>query len=132
MKYPKFLSEGKTIGVCAPSFGCPLDPYRIRYDRSKNYFKKLKYNIKETESVYKLIKDESAPDYVRAKEFMGTAVRKHLKEELAQGRILHLIYGENFTIFDEDTRRAFARCGALRHDRDLEMANRGVTFVVFK
>ena len=70
MKYPNFLSEGKTIGVCAPSFGTPLDPYKIRYDRSKKYFKKLKYNIKESNSVYKLIKDESAKDYIRAKEFM--------------------------------------------------------------
>lgn len=60
------------------------------------------------------------------------AVRKHLKEELAQGKILHLIYGENFTIFDEDTRRAFARCSALRSDRDLERSNRGVTFIIFK
>ena len=40
------------------------------------------------------------------------------------------ICGENFSIFDDDTRQAFLRCDALRKDRDLERHNNGVTFVV--
>lgn len=61
-----------------------------------------------------------------------TACRTYLKEELAAGRILDVIRGEDFSIFHEETRRAFARCSALRDDRDLERENRGITFVVFK
>ena len=61
-----------------------------------------------------------------------TAVRKFLREELAQGRIAAVICGEQFSIFDEDTRRAFSRCTALRQDPDLEQCNSGVTFVLFK
>lgn len=59
-----------------------------------------------------------------------TAVRRYLREELAAGRIRAVIPGEDFSIFSEDTRRAFAVCPALRQDRDLERENRGVTFVV--
>ncbi len=61
-----------------------------------------------------------------------TACRKQLKAELEQGRILDFIPGERFTIFEESTRRAFARCSALRQDPDLEHCNSGVTFVLFK
>ncbi len=59
-----------------------------------------------------------------------TAVRKYLKEELAAGRIKALIPGEQFSIFSEDTRRAFIAAPALREDRDLERENRGVTYIV--
>ena len=38
------------------------------------------------------------------------------------------ICGENFSIFDDDTRQAFLRCDALRKDRDLGRHNSGVTF----
>ena len=31
MRYPKFLAKSNTIGVCAPSFGSPIDPYYTRY-----------------------------------------------------------------------------------------------------
>ena len=61
-----------------------------------------------------------------------TAVRKQLREELAQGRIGAVIRGEDFSIFDEATRRAFSRCGALRQDPDLDGYNSGVTFIIFQ
>lgn len=61
-----------------------------------------------------------------------TAVRKELREELAQGKIAAVIRGEDFSIFDETTRRAFSRCGALRQDPDLDGSNNGLTFVIFK
>lgn len=70
MKYPKFLSKGKTIGVCAPSFGVSDNPYRIRYDRSKRYLKKCGYQIEESASVYLLHKDESTSAINRSQEFM--------------------------------------------------------------
>ena len=60
-----------------------------------------------------------------------TAGRKLLQEELAQGHIDAVIFGEDFSIFDETTRRAFSRCGALRQDPDLDRYNSGVTFVIF-
>ena len=38
MRYPKLLKKNDTIGVCAPSFGCPIDPYYTRYIYGKKYF----------------------------------------------------------------------------------------------
>ena len=35
MKYPAFIKEGSTIGICAPSFGVPFDPYRAKYEEGK-------------------------------------------------------------------------------------------------
>ncbi len=59
-----------------------------------------------------------------------TAVRRHLREELAQGRVKAVIHGEDFSIFSETTLLAFRLCPALREDRDLERSNGGVTFLV--
>lgn len=60
-----------------------------------------------------------------------TACRKYLREQAESGRIRLVIRGEDFSIFSEVTRRSFILCGELRHDRDLDRENRGVTFVVF-
>ena len=49
-----------------------------------------------------------------------------------QGEIGGFIPGEEFSIFQEDTRRAFLRCDELRRDRDLERHNNGVTFILLK
>jgi len=59
-----------------------------------------------------------------------TAVRKGLAARVAAGEFQVLIRGEDFSIFSEDTRRAFALCPALRQDSDLERCNQGVTFLV--
>ena len=40
------------------------------------------------------------------------------------------IPGEQFSIFDENTRQAFLVCGDLRKERDLDRHNNGVTFIV--
>lgn len=61
-----------------------------------------------------------------------TACRKELAQWKEEGRVADYIPGERFTIFDEATRRAFARCDALRRDSDLERENRGITIVVCK
>ena len=57
-------------------------------------------------------------------------VRAYLERMKRQGRITDYIPGERFSIFDEATRAAFARCGELRQDSDLEHANNGVTIIV--
>ena len=59
-----------------------------------------------------------------------TATRKCLAEQQAAGKISAVIRGEVFSIFSEDTRRAFARCENLRQDGDLDNENRGITFVI--
>ncbi len=70
MRYPKFLTKNDTIGVCAPSFGCPEDPYYTRYIYGKKRFEELGYKIKETKHIFNLTKAESAPKDIRAKEFL--------------------------------------------------------------
>ena len=57
-------------------------------------------------------------------------VRAYLERMKRQGRITDYIPGERFSIFDEATRAAFARCGELRQDSDLERANNGVTIII--
>jgi hypothetical protein len=42
------------------------------------------------------------------------------------------IYGEDFSIFDEQTRQALLRYPELKKDKDLENANRGITILFLK
>ena len=58
--------------------------------------------------------------------------RKYLARLSAKGEIGGFIPGEEFSIFQEDTRRAGLRCDELRRDRDLERHNNGVTFIILK
>jgi muramoyltetrapeptide carboxypeptidase LdcA involved in peptidoglycan recycling len=39
LRYPRFITEGDTIGFPAPSFGCNIDPYLSRFDAAMEYFK---------------------------------------------------------------------------------------------
>ncbi len=57
-------------------------------------------------------------------------VRRRLAEMAAKGQIRAMIPGEDFSIFNESTRRAFLACAELRRDSDLERANRGITLVL--
>ena len=57
-------------------------------------------------------------------------VRAYLERMKRQGRISDYIPGERFSIFDEATRAAFAKCDDLRRDSDLDRANNGVTIIV--
>ena len=56
--------------------------------------------------------------------------RKYLESQKARGGIKDYIAGENFSIFDESTRRAFQICDELRRDSDLERHNNGITIVI--
>lgn len=60
-----------------------------------------------------------------------TEVRRCLEAQKRQGTIRDYLCGEDFSIFSEATRRAFDRCGALRHDPDLDRSNNGITILVF-
>lgn len=59
-----------------------------------------------------------------------TAARKRLGEMLAKGQVKAVVWGEDFSIFDENTRRLLQFCGELRKDTDLERRNQGVTLVL--
>ena len=48
------------------------------------------------------------------------------------GEIRDFVKGEQFSIFEEATRQAFARCEELRRDHDLDRYNNGVTFILYK
>lgn len=58
------------------------------------------------------------------------AVRRYLGEQKEKGYIRDFIPGEEFSIFSEKTRAAFALCGGLRGDSDLERSNNGITVVI--
>lgn len=55
-----------------------------------------------------------------------TAVRKYLSDF----NTTFIITGENFSIFDENTRNAFKYDKTLRNDPDLDRHNNGVTFII--
>jgi len=59
-----------------------------------------------------------------------TEARKYLDRQKARGQIKDYITGENFSIFDEGTRKAFLVCDDLRRDSDLERHNNGMTIVI--
>ena len=61
-----------------------------------------------------------------------TACRVYLHQEKETGHIHDIICGEDFSIFNEATRRAFAVCDSLRQDRDLDNDNRGITIVILR
>lgn len=70
MKYPKFLKEKGTIGVCAPSFGCVIEPYVSRTKNAVLKFNELGHNVVFSENVMHHRTIRSASRVTRAKEFM--------------------------------------------------------------
>ena len=56
--------------------------------------------------------------------------RAYLARLANKNQVKAILTGEQFSIFDQPTRDAFALCGELRGDRDLDRHNNGVTFVV--
>lgn len=59
-----------------------------------------------------------------------TAARRELEKQRAAGQVKAVIPGEKFSIFEEETRRGFSLCDALRRDEDLERYNNGITIVI--
>lgn len=56
--------------------------------------------------------------------------RRYLSEQKRKGFIREFIPGEDFSIFDEATLKAFQVCGELRRDSDLERHNNGITIII--
>ena len=59
-----------------------------------------------------------------------TETREYLQRQKTKGTIKAFIPGEEFSIFNEATRNAFAVCDELRRDSDLERSNNGITIVI--
>jgi len=56
--------------------------------------------------------------------------RRYLGDQKRKGFICDYIAGEDFSIFDAATLKAFLICDDLRHDADLERHNNGITIVI--
>lgn len=62
---------------------------------------------------------------------LRTASREYLSSLKRRKVIADFIPGEDFSIFNEATRKATQVCPDLSKDRDLERHNNGVTIVIF-
>jgi len=62
---------------------------------------------------------------------LRTALRSSLLRRKKEGLITRVIFGEKWSVFEEDARYALERCPELRHDRDLNRSNEGITLVLF-
>jgi len=59
-----------------------------------------------------------------------TETRKYLDRQIIRRQIKYYITGEDFSIFNENTRKAFLACDGLRNDSDIERHNNGITIVI--
>jgi len=59
-----------------------------------------------------------------------TETRRYLQQQKETRQIKDFIIGEDFSIFNEATRRAFLICDELRRDSDLDRSNNGITIVI--
>lgn len=58
------------------------------------------------------------------------ALRSSLLRRKKEGLVTRVIFGEKWSVFEEDTRYAIERCPELRGDRDLNRSNEGVTIAL--
>ena len=59
------------------------------------------------------------------------ALRSSLLRRKKEGLVTRVIFGEKWSVFEEDARYAIDHCPELRHDRDLGRGNEGITLVLF-
>lgn len=59
------------------------------------------------------------------------ALRSSLLRRKKEGLVTRVIFGEKWSVFEEDARYAIDHCPELRHDRDLGRSNEGITLVLF-
>jgi len=71
MRYPKLLTKGDTIGICAPSSGAPGEVLSVRFDNAIRNIRTLGYDVIETASARSSVKLVSESSEVRAAEFMS-------------------------------------------------------------
>jgi hypothetical protein len=58
-------------------------------------------------------------------------LRKSLLRRKKEGLVTRVIFGEKWSVFEEDARYAIECCPELKSDRDLNRSNEGITIVVF-
>jgi Smr domain len=58
------------------------------------------------------------------------ALRSSLLRRKKEGLVSRVIFGENWSVFEEDARYAIERCPELSHDRDLNRSNEGITLAI--
>lgn len=58
------------------------------------------------------------------------ALRTSLLRRKKEGLVTRVIFGEKWSVFEDDARYAIERCPDLRHDRDLNRSNEGITIAV--
>ncbi|MGB7846195.1 MAG: Smr/MutS family protein [Candidatus Acidiferrum sp.] len=58
------------------------------------------------------------------------ALRTSLLRRKKEGLVSRVIFGEKWSVFEEDSRYAIERCPELRSDRDLNRSNEGITIAV--
>lgn len=63
---------------------------------------------------------------------LRTELRRYLDKAALSGLIDFYITGENFSIFNDQTRRLLQRDRSYSHDRDIEKYNNGITIIVLK
>ena len=59
------------------------------------------------------------------------ALRSSLLRRKKEGLVTRVIFGEKWSVFEDDARYAIEHCPALRNDRDLNRSNEGITIVLF-
>ena len=88
MRYPKFLKDKDTIGVCAPSFGATIEPYVSRMNNAIKKFQNFGYQVILTESVKKHKTVRSASRKIRAKEFLEVYEKTDIVISEAGGEVM--------------------------------------------
>ncbi len=61
---------------------------------------------------------------------LQVGIRKSLRKRRKKGEIRQYIFGENWSIFDEDTRSVLEENPSMRKDSDLNRGNDGISIVV--
>jgi hypothetical protein len=58
------------------------------------------------------------------------ALRNSLLRRKKEGLVTRVIFGEKWSVFEDDARYAIERCLELRSDRDLNRSNEGITIAL--
>ena len=105
----------------------------IKFDMpgSDDAVKRVTYNIRNSKALgTRAIKFIHGYGSTGAGGVIRTKTRRYLSEQKRKGLIKDYITGEDFSIFDEATRRALNTYPELRSDPDLDRHNNGITIVI--
>lgn len=58
------------------------------------------------------------------------ALRTSLLRRKKEGLVTRVIFGEKWSVFEDDARYAIEHCPDLRNDRDLNHSNEGITIAI--